>query len=445
MFHDQISIDKNNDSEARVIEINEDDQDELYKIESQDLSLRVGTYEEAPKFIQDNEYIKTGYLLNCNSYKRACKALCICHNELINTWSHLLGALFFIGLTFYILIFVTNFNSQYTTVENDILIIEKDVKNLEYLEKNFPKTMETIKENIKMLANDLEELNYINIYENFLIQISLLNNSNITVYINTTDYEQNTTYYKNISNYINNLLLLKEDVIHLMILDDKKKVELTPELEQELNSNNYTIKSLPRWPLFIIIFAAILCLGFSTTFHMLLHISPKHYNILNRFDYGGISLLISGSCYPPYYYFFYFSKVWKLTYLIIITVFGIGTFLYSLTDDFNKPQRRGVRGTLFLIFGLSAGIPIVHMTAFGDTIEGYSPDIEFIYWYLGGISYVVGALLYILRYPEKKCQKKFDYVGASHQIFHILVFLGALFHYLGSLDAYNYRFNKLKI
>ena len=77
MFHDQISIDKNNDSEARVIEINEDDQDELYKIESQDLSLRVGTYEEAPKFIQDNEYIKTGYLLNCNSYKRACKALCI--------------------------------------------------------------------------------------------------------------------------------------------------------------------------------------------------------------------------------------------------------------------------------------------------------------------------------------------------------------------------------
>jgi len=26
-------------------------------------SMRLGTYEEAPKFIQDNEYLKTGYFL----------------------------------------------------------------------------------------------------------------------------------------------------------------------------------------------------------------------------------------------------------------------------------------------------------------------------------------------------------------------------------------------
>ena len=70
--------------------------------------------------------------------------------------------------------------------------------------------------------------------------------------------------------------------------------------------------------------------------------------------------------------------------------------------------------------------------------------MKLINWYFGGISYVVGALLYILRFPEKKFPRKFDYIGASHQIFHILVFIGALFHFMGSLDAYNYRFNKLK-
>ena len=30
--------------------------------------LEIGTYQDAPKFIQDNEYIKNGYILNCNTY-----------------------------------------------------------------------------------------------------------------------------------------------------------------------------------------------------------------------------------------------------------------------------------------------------------------------------------------------------------------------------------------
>ncbi len=173
--------------------------------------------------------------------------------------------------------------------------------------------------------------------------------------------------------------------------------------------------------------------------------NAKYFNILNRFDYGGISLLISGSCYPPYYYFFYYSQTFKLLYLILISVFGVGTFLYSLTDDFNKPQRRSLRGILFLIFGLCTGVPIMHMAFFGDTIDGYGNDIILLNWYLGGISYIIGAIFYILRFPEKKFPGKFDYFGASHQIFHCLVFFGALFHFMGSLEAYNYRFRNLKI
>ena len=173
--------------------------------------------------------------------------------------------------------------------------------------------------------------------------------------------------------------------------------------------------------------------------------NEKYNNILNRFDYGGISLLISGSCYPPYYYIFYYSSLFKYLYLILITVFGVGTFLYSLTDDFNKPKRRALRGTLYLIFGLCSGVPIIHMAFFGNYIEGYGDDIILLNWYLGGISYVIGALFYILRFPEKKFPGKFDYFGASHQIFHVLVFFGALFHFIGSLEAYNYRFRNLKI
>ncbi len=100
---------------------------------------------------------------------------------------------------------------------------------------------------------------------------------------------------------------------------------------------------------------------------------------------------------------------------------------------------------MFLIFGICTGIPIIHMTFFENTIKGYNPGIKLKNWYIGGISYIIGAFLYILRFPEKKFQGKFDYIGSSHQLFHILVFIGAASHYFGSLDAYKYRFENLDI
>ena len=80
--------------------------------------------------------------------------------------------------------------------------------------------------------------------------------------------------------------------------------------------------------------------------------------------------------------FFIMQKFAIYVYLSLITAFGIGTFIYSLTDDFNKPQRRCLRGTLYLIFGLCTSVPILHMAFFGKYIEGYSDDITLLNWYL---------------------------------------------------------------
>ena len=63
-----------------------------------ELKMRLGTYEEAPKFIQDNEYLKHGYLLHCNTFKKIFKSFLIIHNESVNIYSHLLGAFFFFML-----------------------------------------------------------------------------------------------------------------------------------------------------------------------------------------------------------------------------------------------------------------------------------------------------------------------------------------------------------
>ena len=405
-----------------------------------ELKMRLGTYEEAPKFIQDNEYLKHGYLLHCNTFKKIFKSFLIIHNESVNIYSHLLGAFFFFTLIWYTTFFVTNTKtqiSQIKSVASSVAIKAKELK------KESPDIMDNIYESMKEIEYNFKKLDKNNIYSNSFNKINGISNK----LKNYTDHQTETNYSGNYSYLINSVISVKEEIIDLIKLDKTLTKENESNLDDkyQLNLKSRKKKKLAIWPIFVIIFSAIACLSFSTSFHLFGLMNAKYFNVLNRFDYGGISLLISGSCYPPYYYFFYYSIKYRNIYLIFITTFGVGTFLYSLTDDFNKPQRRTLRGILFLIFGLSAGVPILHMAFFGYTIEGYNPDAIFINWYLGGISYVVGTFFYILRFPEKSFPRIFDYFGASHQIFHVLVFFGALFHFMGSLDAYNYRFKHLKV
>ena len=447
--------DKNNSQNLLEEEKQNESEDSNSLIKSKELDLEkefdltLGTFEEAEKFMQDNEYIKEGYILNCNTFKRTLRSLLMIHNETVNVWSHLFGAIFFFFLIWYTTVFITNLQTQVSNIRSDASLVANKAREFKEessdIMKNVYTSMKEIEYNFKNFYNaekEEETTVYIRAFNEINYIYGELKNYSLPVMVSA--YKKIKEYY---TYFMDAVTSVKEEIIDLIKLD----TSLTQEYETHLDTNYHLNleerkkKELARWPLYIIIFSAIFCLSFSAIFHLFGVINEKYFNILNRFDYGGISLLISGSCFPPYYYFFYYSTLFKYLYLILISVFGVGTFLYSLTDDFNKPKRRALRGTLFLIFGLCSGVPIMHMAFFGDYIEGYGNDIILLNWYLGGISYIIGALFYILRFPEKKFPGKFDYFGASHQIFHVLVFFGALFHFIGSLEAYNYRFRNLKI
>ena len=446
---------KNNSQNLLEEEKQNESEDSNSLIKSKELDLEkefdltLGTFEEAEKFMQDNEYIREGYILNCNTFKRTLRSLLMIHNETVNVWSHLVGAIFFFFLIWYTTIFITNLQTQVSNIRSDASLVANKAREFKEessdIMKNVYTSMKEIEYNFKNFYNaekEEETTVYIRAFNEINYIYGELKNYSLPVMVSA--YKKIKEYY---TYFMDAVTSVKEEIIDLIKLD----TSLTQEYETHLDTNYHLNleerkkKELARWPLYIIIFSTIFCLSFSAIFHLFGVINEKYFNILNRFDYGGISLLISGSCFPPYYYFFYYSTLFKYLYLILISVFGVGTFLYSLTDDFNKPKRRALRGTLFLIFGLCSGVPIMHMAFFGDYIEGYGNDIILLNWYLGGISYIIGALFYILRFPEKKFPGKFDYFGASHQIFHVLVFFGALFHFIGSLEAYNYRFRNLKI
>ena len=409
---------------------NSDSKDNINSKYEGKTGIILGTYNDVPDFYKDNEYIKKGYLLYCDSIFKALKSLFRLHNESVNVWSHLLGAIFFFCLILYTAIFITNYRAQYFDVKIGINKMDKITKNIPYLQNNFFKSFIKYFKSFKI---DFNNLNLRNAYKGSFL---LLNES----FEKMSNHFDNltTTFHGFIDSLSKRFIELREKLLDLMELEHIYFGKETNDI-----FTNREAKKLKRWPLFIILISAILCLSFSATFHLIGCVSKTYHEILSRFDYGGIAILVTGSCFPPYYYFFYCEPKYCIFYLIFISTFGLTTFCLSLTNNFNSPKMRGFRGKLYIAFGLSAGIPIIHMKFFGSTLNGYNTEIRIFYWFLGGVTYVLGGLIYIIRFPERKYPGKFDYIGSSHQLFHIAVVVAAYFHYLGSLDAYYARFYQL--
>ena len=55
----------------------------------------IGDDSQAEKFQLFNPYIKRGYRINFNTHSKIARTLFMIHNESINIWSHIIGAIIF--------------------------------------------------------------------------------------------------------------------------------------------------------------------------------------------------------------------------------------------------------------------------------------------------------------------------------------------------------------
>ena len=171
---------------------------------------------------------------------------------------------------------------------------------------------------------------------------------------------------------------------------------------------------VPRWPLFVNLSAAILCLLCSTIYHNFMHNSSYIHNKLATLDYGGICMLIMGSVYPPIFYPYACEPTHGIRdiFMIIITFNCIAGFLSLLNDKLASPECRPYRGIMFIVLGFSSIFPLVYLHFTKDTVNiSYFSSSPYV---LGGFCYFFGAVIYVLRIPEKFVPKRFDIVGSSH-------------------------------
>lgn len=185
---------------------------------------------------------------------------------------------------------------------------------------------------------------------------------------------------------------------------------------------------------------AVLCLGLSFAFHTLCCHSINVGRIFCKLDYMGISLLIIGSFIPWIYYGFYCRMEPKITYIAMVSVLGTAAIIVSLWDRFSEPRYRPLRAGVFVAMGCSGILPTVHYII-TDGVRSLFEDNAFHWLLLMAFLYLLGALLYATRTPERFFPGKCDIWFQSHQLFHTCVVIAAFVHYYGISEMAWMRLN----
>jgi adiponectin receptor len=121
-----------------------------------------------------------------------------------------------------------------------------------------------------------------------------------------------------------------------------------------------------------------------------------------------------------------------------ITTLAACTAVVSTHPKFRTPALRPFRALMFVFMGLSAVFPMFH----GIRLYGlvHMREAASLDWVVAqGALYILGAAIYAARVPEKWAPGKYDIVGSSHQIFHVLVVMAATTHLVGLVKAFDHE------
>lgn len=186
--------------------------------------------------------------------------------------------------------------------------------------------------------------------------------------------------------------------------------------------------------------AACKCLVCSTLWHTMASISNQH--VMERFacvDYTGISLLVATSSLTITYTAFYCEPVSRWTYMTTTTILGICGTIAPWHPTFNRMDFAWLRVLFYVALGMTGVFPVFQLAAtrgLTAAIYFYAPITKSV------LVYITGAILYASKVPERWCPGAFDYVGGSHNIWHVAVLCGILFHYYAMEEFFKMAFDR---
>jgi len=185
-------------------------------------------------------------------------------------------------------------------------------------------------------------------------------------------------------------------------------------------------------------FTACLTLLCSTIWHTMNAVADvEAVSLFACVDYTGISILIATSIATTEYTVFYCDPVSRWTYMTATALLGIGGVILPWNPRFNGSDMAWLRVGFFVALGATGFLPMaqLYVTHGADFVyDFYSPIAESI------LVYLLGACVYASKVPERWYPGMFDYIGGSHNLWHVAVLGGILFHYTAMQQFFSNAF-----
>jgi adiponectin receptor len=434
---------------------------------SKDKGPRIGTLEdlhESCEYKPDNQFLQNGYRLGYKRCRDVSRTIFKWHNETLNIWTHLIGAIIFVVFIVWILSgfdVVTqkygemtdtfrNFNEKWmaanlisakTGGEKGSLgrVINKEWLRMEDFNENLMGFLEEAEDSAKVAGRALVSV----------LDTVLDSKDDIIEFIRTFGAKMNPkVWVPKFANYHKMVIAVEKAAMNLFDRIDQETVDFDKLSWVRALAKVLPIREmhtdLPVWPIVVYLLTATFCLGCSAAFHWFYVKSARFYTILHRMDLSGITILIFGSVLPIIFYSLYCKPGLAYFYTILHFISCFTTFAISMMDWFHQEKMRTFKGCAYAFCGWFAGSTCIHIGYLASS-SGLDSDAipfgqSFKYITSMGLLYTTGLVFYIFRLPErwlpgKKWQKVVGYVN-SHAIWHCYVFAAALSHMFAVLEMY---------
>ncbi|THU77468.1 HlyIII-domain-containing protein [Dendrothele bispora CBS 962.96] len=198
--------------------------------------------------------------------------------------------------------------------------------------------------------------------------------------------------------------------------------------------------SLDSAELALFLIGALVCFTCSTVFHSCACHSENVSSFMNRVDYLGILVLGTLNYMPTFYYAFYCDPTVRTIYSALMATSGaIGIYLIC-APTYVSPAYRRMRTLTFIALGSVVVAPFIHALV-NQGFHRLVHSIGLQWLFIEALAYILGATLYAERFPEALLPGKFDFVGASHQIFHVCSVIAVAVHYVSIWKSYEYWYS----
>lgn len=174
------------------------------------------------------------------------------------------------------------------------------------------------------------------------------------------------------------------------------------------------------------------CLLCSTGYHLFRCHSERAFIGWLSLDLTGISVGLLGCYLPGIHYGFYCLSVWRDIYMVFFGLLFIAVLYWQTSPQYYSPSWFRKRTLLYLGLTIYGVLPSLHWVLLNGGVKSHIVQLfapKIVAMYLIGMA---AFFFWISKFPECFFPGRFDYIGSSHQFWHVIVIFGFLhWHYSG--------------